>query len=76
MIDFELSKKDRFDAMLGNYYTRHMSGMLLVGFIIYLFASFSFRWFGQPDHYYVQGVGYATIMDILRGEQTAKQVLP
>jgi CIC family chloride channel protein len=45
--------------------------MLLVGLIIYGFMSFSSQWFGQSDHYYVQGVGYATIMDILRGEQTA-----
>ena len=33
------------------------------------------RYFGQPNHYYVQGVGYATIMDILRGELTASGFL-
>jgi CIC family chloride channel protein len=44
--------------MPGNYYTRHMLGMLLVGVMMYLL----FRYAGQ---YYVQGVGYATIMDIL-----------
>jgi len=63
--------EDLFDAMPGNYYTRHMSGMLLVGLILYGFMAFSERFFGQPDHYYVQGVGYATIMDILRGDLTA-----
>jgi chloride channel protein, CIC family len=63
--------EDLFDAMPGNYYSRHMSGMLLVGLILYGFMSLSSPWFGQPNHYYVQGVGYATIMDILRGEQTA-----
>jgi len=63
--------EDLFDAMPGNYYTRHMSGMLLVGLILYGFMAFSERVFGQPDHYYVQGVGYATIMDILRGDLTA-----
>jgi chloride channel protein, CIC family len=63
--------EDLFDAMPGNYYSRHISGMLLVGLILYGFMSFSSPWFGQPNHYYVQGVGYATIMDILRGEQTA-----
>jgi chloride channel protein, CIC family len=63
--------EDLFDAMPGNYYTRHMAGMLLVGLILYGFMSLSMPWFGQPSHYYVQGVGYATIMDILRGEQTA-----
>jgi chloride channel protein, CIC family len=63
--------EDFFDAMPGNYYTRHMSGMLLVGLILYGFMAFSERLFGQPNHYYVQGVGYATIMDILRGDLTA-----
>jgi chloride channel protein, CIC family len=63
--------EDLFDAMPGNYYSRHISGMLLVGLILYGFMSFSSPWFGQPNHYYVQGVGYATIMDILRGEQIA-----
>src|SRR5271165_1853915 len=63
--------EDLFDAMPGNYYTRHMSGMLVVGLIVYGFMMFSERLFGQPNHYYVQGVGYATIMDILRGDLTA-----
>jgi len=61
--------EDLFDAMPGNYYTRHISGMLLVGLIMYGFMTFSTAWFGQPNHYYVQGVGYATIMDVLRGDQ-------
>jgi CIC family chloride channel protein len=63
--------EDFFDAMPGNYYTRHMSGMLVVGVIIYAFMTLSTALFGQPNHYYVQGVGYATIMDILRGDLTA-----
>src|SRR5271157_1249892 len=67
--------EDLFDAMPGNYYTRHISGMLLVGLILYGFMAFSQRFFGQPNHYYVQGVGYATIMDILRGELTASGFL-
>jgi chloride channel protein, CIC family len=62
--------EDLFDAMPGNYYTRHMSGMLVVGLIIYGFMTLSAPLFGQPNHYYVQGVGYATIMDIL-GEDLA-----
>jgi len=63
--------EDLFDAMPGNYYTRHMSGMLLVGLIIYGFMTLSMPLFGQPNHYYVQGVGYATIMDILSEDLTA-----
>jgi chloride channel protein, CIC family len=67
--------EDLFDAMPGNYYTRHISGMLLVGLVMYGFMALSERYFGQPNHYYVQGVGYATIMDILRGELTASDFL-
>ena len=63
--------EDLFDGMPGNYYTRHMSGMLLVGLMMYGFMSFSAAGFGQPNHYYVQGVGYATIMGILNGGLTA-----
>ncbi|NOY13577.1 MAG: chloride channel protein [Deltaproteobacteria bacterium] len=50
--------EDFFDGMPGNYYTRHMSGMLVVGLMMY----FSMRFFG---HYYIEGVGYATVQDIL-----------
>jgi chloride channel protein, CIC family len=63
--------EDLFDAMPGNYYTRHVIGMVLVGSIFYGFMALASPWFGQPSHYYIQGVGYATIMDILRGEQSA-----
>jgi chloride channel protein, CIC family len=43
-----------------NPYVRHASGMLLVGLMIYgLFQAFG--------HYYVEGVGYATIQDVLLG---------
>ena len=51
--------EDRFNAMPGNTYTRHLSAMLAVGVIIWLFMRYT-------GHYYVQGVGYATIMDILK----------
>jgi chloride channel protein, CIC family len=63
--------EDLFDAMPGNYYTRHIFGMTLVGTILYGFITLAEPWFGQPNHYYVQGVGYATILDILRGDQSA-----
>ncbi len=45
----------------GGYYVRHMSGMLVVGVMMYVL----FRLFG---HYYVEGVGYATVQDVLSGE--------
>jgi CIC family chloride channel protein len=63
--------EDWFDRMPGNYYTRHACGMLLVGLMLAGFMTFSSSWFGQPNHYYIEGVGYATIMDILRGGLTA-----
>jgi len=63
--------EDRFDALPGNYYTRHMTGMLLVGLMFWGAMSFSDTLFGQPDHYYLQGVGYATILDVLDGGLTA-----
>jgi CIC family chloride channel protein len=51
--------EDLFDAMPGNTYTRHLSAMFAVGVIIWFFMRYT-------GHYYVQGVGYATIMDILK----------
>ena len=51
--------EDRFDALPGNYYTRHMLGMFGVGLMMYLLMQ-------TAGHYYIQGVGYATIEDILR----------
>jgi CIC family chloride channel protein len=47
----------------GNYYSRHMSGMLIVGIMMYLMMTF----FG---HYYIEGVGYATVQDVLTGRLT------
>lgn len=67
--------EDLFDAMPGNYYTRHTSGMLLVGIMIWGSMTYSSAWFGQPNHYYIQGVGYATIMDVLNGRLTAASFL-
>ncbi len=44
----------------GGYYVQHPLGMLIVGGIIYAMV----RIYG---HYYVEGVGYATIQDVLNG---------
>jgi CIC family chloride channel protein len=47
----------------GNYYTRHMLGMLSVGIIMYALLL-------GTGHYAVQGVGYATVQDVLAGDVT------
>ncbi|MCB1687482.1 MAG: chloride channel protein [Halioglobus sp.] len=52
--------EDVFDALPGGYYFHHSLGMLCVGIMMYLMLQYS----GQ---YYVEGVGYATIMAILQG---------
>jgi chloride channel protein, CIC family len=52
--------EDQFDRIKGPY-TRHVLGMLLVGILIYALQ----RSFG---HYYVEGVGYATVQAIVFGE--------
>jgi chloride channel protein, CIC family len=52
--------EDLFNKFSDNYYTRHIIGMFVVGLLMYAFMRFS-------GHYYIQGVGYATIVDILKG---------
>jgi len=56
--------EDLFDKMPGNYYTRHMLGMLTVGVIMWLLMN-------QAGHYYIQGVGYATVQDVLQNNLDA-----
>jgi CIC family chloride channel protein len=50
--------EDLFARIPGGYYVQHMLGMALVGVTMYLFMHFA-------GHYYIQGVGYATIQDVL-----------
>jgi CIC family chloride channel protein len=59
--------EDLFDK-IENRYLRHILGMLLVGILIYAL----FRGFG---HYYVEGVGYATIQSILLGQMSVAWLL-
>jgi len=59
--------EDLFDKIKG-LYTRHVLGMLLVGILIYVLQ----RRFG---HYYVEGVGYATVQAILLGQLAAVGLL-
>ena len=51
-----------------NPYVRHVTGMLAVGILIYAL----FRGFG---HYFAEGVGYATIQDVLLGGLAAAPLL-
>ncbi|MCE5327662.1 MAG: chloride channel protein [Planctomycetaceae bacterium] len=53
--------EDLFERRVpGSYYVRHALGMLLVGVMMYAFLVAS-------GHYYIEGVGYATIQDVLGG---------
>lgn len=50
--------EDFFNKMIKNPYLRHTTGMAVVGLMLYFFMFYF-------SHYYVEGVGYATIEDIL-----------
>jgi len=50
--------EDIFTKLPINDYCRHAFGMLLLGIMIYLLLHYT-------GHYYVQGIGYATIVDAL-----------
>ena len=52
--------EDFFEEHINNQYIRHIVGMFLVGVTFYLLMVTS-------GHYYIEGVGYATIQDILMG---------
>jgi CIC family chloride channel protein len=53
--------EDFFDKRVrGNYYSRHMTGMFLVGIIMYILTA-------TQGHYYIEGVGYSTVQTILTG---------
>ncbi len=61
--------EDIFEQKIsGNYYIRHMAGMFIVGLLIYLSMTF----FG---HYYLEGVGYAGIADVLTGKLSGFNLL-
>lgn len=51
--------EDRFERHFANPYLRHMAGMLLVGIMLYGFML-------STGNYYVAGVGYPVILDVLR----------
>jgi chloride channel protein, CIC family len=51
-----------------NYYVRHMTGMCLVGALMYVMML-------TTGHYYIEGVGYSTIQDVLKGGITSGRFL-
>jgi CIC family chloride channel protein len=51
-----------------NYYVRHLSGMFIVGVLFYVLLE-------TRGHYYIEGVGYSTIQDILTGALSGLPVL-
>ncbi len=54
--------EDFFDKRIGgSYYRRHLGGMFWVGVIMYAVLA-------ATGHYHVEGVGYATINDVLSGD--------
>ncbi len=59
--------EDLFERIKGRY-VRHAAGMLLVGVLIYALQRLA-------GHYYVEGVGYATVQSILLGQLTAAGLL-
>ena len=63
-----LHRTESLFERIHNPYLRHVIGMLIVGIMIYaLFQAFG--------HYYVEGVGYATVQDVLVGGLHAAPLL-
>jgi CIC family chloride channel protein len=60
--------EDFFDEHVRNAYVRHMAGMFGVGIIMYLLLT-------HLGHYYIQGVGYSTIQDVLSGKLPQAYIL-
>ena len=50
--------EDLFDGMKGNYYTRHILGMTIIGILLYVVNK-------STGHYYIGGTGCSTIYDVL-----------
>jgi CIC family chloride channel protein len=57
--------EDLFEKRIrGSYYLRHMAAMLVVGITIYLLMV-------TTGHYYIEGVGYAAVQDLLSSTSPA-----
>jgi CIC family chloride channel protein len=64
-----LSTAEAIFERIVNPYLRHAIGMLLVGVLMYAL----FYYYG---HYYIEGVGYATIQALLTGQLAPLAILP
>jgi CIC family chloride channel protein len=64
-----LSAAEDLFEKIENPYLRHAIGMLLVGLIIYGFLHYT-------GHYYVEGVGYATIQALVTSQLAPLAILP
>ena len=62
------SFEDFFDKKIRNPYLRHMSGMLLVGVLMYVLLR-------ETGAYHIEGVGYATIQDVLSSKMNSLWLL-
>jgi chloride channel protein, CIC family len=61
--------EDLFEQRIShNYYAHHMIGMFVVGVMMYAMMM-------ATGHYYIQGVGYATIQDVLEARLTSGGLL-
>lgn len=56
------------ERVKGSYYVRHALGMAVTGLVMYGMMTY----FG---HYYIQGVGYATVQDVLTSSLTQELLL-
>lgn len=55
--------EDWINRISASYYVRHVGAMALLGVTMYLLMHFT-------GHYYIQGVGYSTVQDILTQQLT------
>ena len=68
-IKFIYGFEDFFNERIrGSYYLRHMLGMLGVGLLMYFLLM-------RAGHYYIEGVAYSTIQDVLSGNLSQPNLL-
>jgi CIC family chloride channel protein len=60
--------EDFFERVSTSYYLRHAGAMGLVGVLIYVLQQ-------TTGHYYVEGIGYSMVQDVLTGALTAAPLL-